>query len=62
VFPTRFFPDRYFAPRFWPKIGSSAVATTLGHLLRAIPRAAVRTLARARVRSLSRARVRTVRE
>lgn len=24
MFPTRFFPDAFFAPRFWPKVGSGA--------------------------------------
>ena len=27
MFPSRYFPDRFFAPRYWPKVGSSVVIT-----------------------------------
>lgn len=26
MFASRYFPDRYFAPRHWPKLGAEAVA------------------------------------
>lgn len=28
MFPTRAFPDRYFAPRYWPKTGAAPPAVT----------------------------------
>ena len=26
MFPSRYFANRYFAPRFWPKVGATAAA------------------------------------
>ena len=30
MFPSRFFPDRMFAPRYFPKVGAAAVAPPEG--------------------------------
>ena len=30
MFPTRLFPDRYFAPRYWPKVGAGAAPSGAG--------------------------------
>lgn len=40
MFPSRYFPDRHFAPRYWPKVGATAplgdlVLTTVGVTTRA---------------------------
>jgi hypothetical protein len=28
MFPTRYHPNRYFAPRYWPKVGEEAPDST----------------------------------
>ena len=30
MFASRFYPDRYFAPRYWPKVGSTLPEQTIG--------------------------------
>ena len=30
MFPTRYYPARYFAPRYWPKVGAEVVDVGLG--------------------------------
>lgn len=28
MFPSHYFPDGYFAPRYWPKVGADSAAPT----------------------------------
>lgn len=36
MFPSRYFPDRMFAPRYWPKVGSGeSVAPSADVIVRA---------------------------
>jgi hypothetical protein len=31
MFPTRYFPNRFFAPRYWPKIGAAQGVAAVVH-------------------------------
>lgn len=31
MFASRYFPDRYFAPRYWPKVGQDAAPITFNN-------------------------------
>lgn len=51
MFATRYFPDRYFAAHYWPKIGAAAASPTdFAPLRRAREMHRVRVLERHRVR------------